>query len=339
MAPECTGNLAALDLKIIGSEVECEVERLDVHTAVEPLHVSWNAVECPEGADAIGNGIVFVWRPPGYYLRRYPSKPDRLNGGFSWVHPVQYELMLILALPPGYVLRSVDDASPTLVRCKEVGQSRMAAYWIFNDGRPHARAQVSWKMEPFTGNLSTHLAALNHEAEKRAPMRPFGTIIDGEHVERTQPPTTTFIIHGHDHSGVKQLRGCISELQLPAPVVMMDELIAGATLPEKFEQLAESASLAIALLTPDDLGGPAAGHGIQSLFRTSSSTFSRARQNAWLEVGWFWGRWGRDHIMLLVKGDIEIPSDLRGLEYYTYRENVSEVSERIRKFYEDHRAA
>ena len=43
--------------------------------------------------------------------------------------------MLILALPPGYLLRSVDDASPTLVRCKEVGQSRMAAYWIFSDGR------------------------------------------------------------------------------------------------------------------------------------------------------------------------------------------------------------
>jgi len=65
---------------------------------------------------------------------------------------------------------------------------------------------------------------------------------------------------------------------------------------------------------------------------------ARARQNAWLEIGWFWGRLGRDHIMLLVKGDIEIPSDLRGLEYYRYRKNVAELADRIQQFYKEHRA-
>ena len=63
---------------------------------------------------------------------------------------------------------------------------------------------------------------------------------------------------------------------------------------------------------------------------------SRARQNTWLEIGWFWGRLGRDHLMLLVKGDIEIPSDLRGLEYYSYHENVAEVANRIQQFYDTH---
>jgi predicted nucleotide-binding protein len=71
-----------------------------------------------------------------------------------------------------------------------------------------------------------------------------------------------------------------------------------------------------------------AGDVAQSPFQT----FSRARQNAWLEIGWFWGRLGRDHVMLLVKGDIEFPSDLLGLEYYPYRANVSELSETIRRF-------
>lgn len=109
---------------------------------------------------------------------------------------------------------------------------------------------------------------------------------------------------------------------------------AGPRCLRKFEQLAETAALAIALLTPDDLGGPLADQS--SL--TPIQQFSRARQNAWLEIGWFWGRLGRDHIMLLVKGDIEIPSDLRGLEYHRYRNNVAELTDRIQQFYKEHRA-
>lgn len=245
MAPECTNNLAVLDLQIVGSEVECDVDRLDVTTAAERLHVSWNATARPDGSDPMGKDIVFVWRPSGYYRRRYHSKPDRLDGGFSWVHPVQGELMLVLALPPGYVLASVDDAQPTLVRCKEfTGQGRMAVYWILTGG---SRAQVNWRMVPVQGDMKTHVAALNDEAVKRAPVQYSGTIIDGEHVERTQPPPTTFIIHGHHHAGVSELKDFIQRLKLPDPVVMKDQLVSGATLPEKFELLAGTAMLAIAL--------------------------------------------------------------------------------------------
>ena len=130
MAPECTGNLVALDLQIVGGEVECDVDRLDVTTAAACLHVSWNATSRPDGTDPIGPNVAFVWRPPGYYRRRYHSKPDRLYDGFSWVHPIQGEFMFILALPQGYVIPRVDDAEPTLVRCKQLaGQERMAVYW------------------------------------------------------------------------------------------------------------------------------------------------------------------------------------------------------------------
>jgi predicted nucleotide-binding protein len=115
---------------------------------------------------------------------------------------------------------------------------------------------------------------------------------------------------------------------------MKDQFVSGATLPEKFEQLAGTALLAIALLTPDDLGRAVAEY----LPATPVQQSSRARQNAWLEIGWFWGRLGRDHVMLLVKGDIEIPSDLRGLDYNNYRENVAELADRLRQFYETHRA-
>jgi hypothetical protein len=81
MAPETTkGNLAILDLRMTGSETECEVDRLGFNTAEEYLDVSRNAVERPDGADAIGNGTVFVWRPPEYYRRRYHSKAKLIAG-------------------------------------------------------------------------------------------------------------------------------------------------------------------------------------------------------------------------------------------------------------------
>jgi hypothetical protein len=332
MAPECTGNLVVLDLQIVGDEVECDVDRLDVTTAVECLHVTWNATSRPDGTDPVGPSVVFVWRPPGYYRRRYHSKPDRLDDGFSWVHPVHGELMFILALPRGYVIPSVDDAQPTLVRCKQLtGQGRMGVYWMLQGG---SRCQVTWKMVPVKGEMDAHVATLNDEAAKRGPVQYFGTIIDGVHVEKQRPEPTTFIIHGHDHAGVEQLRDVIKRLELPEPVVMKEKLTPGATLVEKFEQLAEPAVLAVALLTPDDLGSAVANHSSVKLTPQSL----RARQNAWLEIGWFWGRLGRDHLLLLVKGDIEIPSDLYGLEYFRYTENVAERSDRISQFYKAHKA-
>jgi predicted nucleotide-binding protein len=205
----------------------------------------------------------------------------------------------------------------------------MAVYWMLKGG---SRSQVSWKMAPLTGDMISQLASLNDEAAKRADIGHFGTIIDGQHIERPQPPPTTFLIHGHDHAGVTAFQDIMSQLLLPEPIVMKDQLIAGATLPEKFEQLAGTAALAIALLTPDDLGGAVTAQ----LSATQAPQTFRARQNAWLEIGWFWGRLGRDHIMLLVKGDIEIPTDLRGLEYYSYHESVAERMKEIRQFYRGH---
>ena len=62
---------------------------------------------------------------------------------------------------------------------------------------------------------------------------------------------------------------------------------------------------AIALVTPDDLGG---------LREDSDAGLrDRARQNVWVEVGWFWGKLGRARTLLLGKRGVELPSDLSGL--------------------------
>ena len=58
----------------------------------------------------------------------------------------------------------------------------------------------------------------------------------------------------------------------------------------------------------------------------------RARQNIWIEIGWIWGRLGRNKLILLCKGNIEVPSDLQGMEYYSYSDSPLEVTESIRAF-------
>lgn len=54
-------------------------------------------------------------------------------------------------------------------------------------------------------------------------------------------------------------------------------------------------------------------------------------------VGWYWGRLGRDRVMLLIKREpqwpeIERPSDLQGLEFAEYRGTPVSVREMIMKF-------
>jgi predicted nucleotide-binding protein len=74
---------------------------------------------------------------------------------------------------------------------------------------------------------------------------------------------------------------------------------------EKLEQHAEDASYAVVLLTADDVGGLAG----------STTMRPRARQNVVLELGLFTGLLGRDKIAVLYESDVEIPSDIAGLEY------------------------
>jgi predicted nucleotide-binding protein with TIR-like domain len=138
----------------------------------------------------------------------------------------------------------------------------------------------------------------------------------------TNRPSKILLIHGHA-TDRKELQEWLKHEELADPVVMAQEFTAGQTLPEKFELLAGQADAAIALATPDDLASTVPGIEV---------TTHRARQNVWVEVGWFWGRLGRNRVLLLVRGDVEIPSDLDGIEYYSYRRSVLEAETLIRKF-------
>jgi predicted nucleotide-binding protein len=66
----------------------------------------------------------------------------------------------------------------------------------------------------------------------------------------------------------------------------------------------------VVLLSPDDTGysnadGPAAAK-------------LRARQNVILELGYFAGKLGRENVVALHRGSIELPSDYDGVLYTPY---------------------
>ena len=55
----------------------------------------------------------------------------------------------------------------------------------------------------------------------------------------------------------------------------------------------------------------------------------RARQNVIMELGWFMARLGRDRVVILYSGDLEIPSDILGVVFLEFKEKIDEVADRI----------
>ena len=137
-------------------------------------------------------------------------------------------------------------------------------------------------------------------------------------------PPRILIIHGRTKDWLDLKDWLSEEAGLSNVTVMEQDFGGGESLPEKFERLAGEVDGAIAVATPDDTGGLAD--------QPASQLQARARQNVWLEVGWFWGRLGRRRFMVLPSRRVEIPSDLQGLELFPYQTTPREQADRIRAF-------
>lgn len=144
-------------------------------------------------------------------------------------------------------------------------------------------------------------------------------------MDEALPPRKPFIVHGHDEVAKLELKNYLQNtLGLPEPIILHEQPNLGRTLMEKFEENAQSACLAFVLLTPDDCGASVTD---------SDDLKRRARQNVILELGWFLGKLGRigGRVLLLHKGDLEIPSDLSGVVYIDIRDGIESAGEKIRR--------
>lgn len=127
-----------------------------------------------------------------------------------------------------------------------------------------------------------------------------------------------FIVHGHDETAVDQTEILINRFGL-TPIILRNAPSGGRTVIEKFEAHSDVGA-AIVLLTPDDIGGLDTGH-----------LLPRARQNVIWEWGYLVGRLGRQNVICLYKGSVEVPSDLHGIVTIHVGDDVREKSEEIRR--------
>jgi hypothetical protein len=108
-----------------------------------------------------------------------------------------------------------------------------------------------------------------------------------QRVSQGSRPPKVFLIHGHDDANLLRLQRLLSTRWKIPPVVLREEAGRGRTLIEKFEQEAEEATFAIALLTPDDM------------VQMAERNYLQPRPNVVFELGWFCGRLGRDNTLIL----------------------------------------
>jgi predicted nucleotide-binding protein len=112
-----------------------------------------------------------------------------------------------------------------------------------------------------------------------------------------------FIVHGRDSPAKLEVARLVQRAGLK-DVILHEQPNQGRTIIEKFEAHGGAAGFAIIVATADDVGGLDPDH-LQS----------RARQNVIGEMFWFAGRLGRSRVCVLVKGDVEMPSDFAGVGY------------------------
>ena len=108
--------------------------------------------------------------------------------------------------------------------------------------------------------------------------------------------------------------------------MILDQLPSeGQTVIEKLEKYAQGdVSFAVVLATPDDEGNAV---GKQDERR------SRARQNVGLELGLLLTKLGRPRVAILLKNQekMERPSDIQGLIYLPFTDDVAEVKVQLAK--------
>jgi predicted nucleotide-binding protein len=128
-----------------------------------------------------------------------------------------------------------------------------------------------------------------------------------------------FVVHGHDIAARDQLELALHRLDLE-PFILMNTSGEGQTLIEALEGRIGrdySSDFGIVLMTPDDLGAAKAEH--------PEKAEPRARQNVILETGMVLASLTRKRMALLVKGHVELPSDLEGIIRFHFNDHVREI--------------
>ena len=125
--------------------------------------------------------------------------------------------------------------------------------------------------------------------------------MSSDEIER--PYSKVFVVHGHDEA-MKQSVARLIEKQGIEAIILQEQPNQGATIIEKIEENSD-VDAAICLFNSDDVGR----------LKSSADERQRARQNVVFETGYFIGKYGRKHVVIIAEQGIELPSDMQGIVY------------------------
>jgi predicted nucleotide-binding protein len=109
-----------------------------------------------------------------------------------------------------------------------------------------------------------------------------------------------FVVHGRDEGPREAVARFLKRLGFQ-PIILHEQANQGRTVIEKVEDHSD-VGFAVVILTPDDMGN-----------LKGEEPQPRARQNVLLELGYFIGKLTRKRVCTLKVGELEIPSDWRGV--------------------------
>jgi predicted nucleotide-binding protein len=130
----------------------------------------------------------------------------------------------------------------------------------------------------------------------------------------SRAPEKVFVVYGHDEDARTKLEAMLRRWNME-PLILDQLASEGQTIIEKLEKYTAEVKFAVVLATPDDEGHRAG--------RTDEKAF-RARQNVVLELGMLLAQLGRSRVAILLKQhtNMERPSDIQGLIYIPFREDL-----------------
>lgn len=142
-------------------------------------------------------------------------------------------------------------------------------------------------------------------------------LLNNTSTDTTPKSNKVFVVYGHDKNARTQLEAMLRRWDLE-PLILDQLPSAGATIIEKLEEYTSQADFGIVLATPDDIG-----------YAKNNETNKkyRVRQNVVLELGMLLASKGREKVAILLSQaeDMESPSDIQGLLYISFKENVEEA--------------
>ena len=130
-----------------------------------------------------------------------------------------------------------------------------------------------------------------------------------------------FVVHGHDTSALEQLELILRRLGLD-PYILQNNDGQSRTLIEALEQqIYDDSAFGIVLMTPDDYG--------YRKDQEETDRQPRARQNVILEMGMVMASLGRERMVILKKGNLDMPSDVNGVIYLEFNDHVKEITGKL----------